>query len=511
MMDTMKISWARLKLSYTKPHSVAATNDTWTKRIAVTLVVLCIAVVIGRAENRLNMLFIAVDDLRPALGCYGDEIAITPNIDRLAKRGTVFNRAYCQQAVCAPSRLSLMTGRRPDTTRVWDLRTHFRAALPDVVTLPQHFKNHGYHCRSIGKIYHGGGPPSRDVPSWSEAPLYDNVREATLRYATPENLKGNGLKRAASEAADVPDDKYIDGIVCNAALEALGTLKSQGKPFFLAVGFRKPHLPFCAPTKYWNLYERDKIPAPVSDAHPDGAPEFAVRSWKELEGYTDIPEDGQVTDAKTMELRHGYYACISYIDALVGRLCERLDELGIATNTAVCLWGDHGFHLGEQGLWTKANNYEFSTRVPLILAAPGQKKPGAKTDALVELVDLYPTLTDVCGLEPPAGMEGISLKPLLDAPERPWKTAVFSQYPRANTGNRHRGHGDIMGYAARTDRHRYVEWRQIKSGRVLAYELYDHRSDPAEMRNLAENPGYSETLDRHRATLDTGWHGALPR
>ena len=461
-------------------------------------------------ERPPNVLFIAIDDLRPALGCYGDPVARTPNIDRLAGRGTLFRRAYCQQAVCSPSRLSLMTGRRPDSIRVWDLNTHFRKALPDAVTLPQYFKDRGYHCRSIGKIYHGGGEPSKDAPSWSEDPLYDNVREARLRYATAQNLKGGGLKRGAAEAADVPDETYIDGIVCEEALEALGKLKKRNQPFFLAVGFRKPHLPFCAPRKYWELYEREEIPGPSPVDHPRGAPEVAVRSWKELEGYSDIPKDGRLSSEKVAELRHGYYACVSYVDALVGRLLDRLRALELQEETVVCLWGDHGFHLGEQGLWAKANNYELSVRVPLIVAVPGQKKSGGKSKALVELVDLYPTLVEACGFMLPAGLEGTSFRALLDTPERPWKRAAFSQYPRAYKGNRHRSHGDIMGYSVRTDRYRYVEWRDWKSGRVEARELYDHQSDPGETHNVAGQQKYRGMLEDHRSLLTQGWRAVAP-
>ena len=263
--------------------------------LKTSIVVACLfsAVSVVRAgeTRRPNVLFIAIDDLRPALGCYADEIAVTPNIDRLASRGTVFHRAYCQQAVCSPSRLSLMTGRRPDTIRVWDLGTHFRAAIPDVVTLPQHFKNHGYYTQSLGKIYHGRGKPSKDPPSWSVKPQFDSIGAPKVRYALPENLQGKGLKRAAAEAADVPDSTYLDGIVCDEAVQSLGKLQKSEQPFFLAVGFRKPHLPFCAPQKYWNLYDRAKIPLPVNGEHPQDAPELATRSWKELEGYTDILRD----------------------------------------------------------------------------------------------------------------------------------------------------------------------------------------------------------------------------
>lgn len=252
-----------------------------------------------------------------------------------------------------------------------------------------------------------------------------------MRYASAKNLVGKGLKRSAAESADVPDSTYIDGIVCEAALKEMKQLNAQEKPFFLTVGFRKPHLPFCAPKKYWDLYDRADIPLPDPNVHPKGAPELALRSWKELEGYTDIPNDGKFSTAKIQELRHGYYACVSYIDALVGLLLSKVDG-----NTLIVLWGDHGFHLGEQGLWTKANNYELSTRVPLIIAMSGQKKMGAKTDALVELVDVYPTLTDLCGLDKPKGVEGISLKPLLANPNQPWKRAAFSQYPRMRKGSR---------------------------------------------------------------------------
>ena len=464
---------------------------------------------VARAEP-LNVLFIAIDDLRPALGCYGDQTAITPNIDRLAKRGTLFNRAYCQQAVCCPSRLSLLTGLRPDTIKVWDLNTHFREAMPKTVTLPQHFKNHGYHTRSIGKIFHGGGKPSKDPPSWSEAPLYDNVRDPKLRYATQKNLKGKGHKRAASESAEVPDNAYVDGLVCATAEKALGDLKVQKKSFFLAVGFREPHLPFSAPKKYWDLYRRKDIPAPVTTNHPDGAPELAVRSWGELEGYSDIPKNGKLSEDKTQELRHGYYACVSYVDALAGRLLKKLDELKLTDRTVILLWGDHGFHLGEQGLWTKANNYELSTRVPLILSVPGQTNPGVKTNALAEFVDLYPTLAQICGLTAPAKTEGVSLLPLLEKPNRPWKTAAFSQYPRSFQGNRHRKHGDLMGYAVRTERHRYVEWRNGKTGTMEARELYDHQTDPNETKNLAKEAAQEENLKRLQQTLQSGWKAALP-
>ena len=460
--------------------------------------------------DRPNVLFIAVDDLRPALGCYGDKTAVTPNLDKLAGEGILFERAYCQLAVCSPSRLSLMTGRRPDSIRVWDLGTHFRKAVPKVVTLPQLFKQNGYHSQSIGKILHGSGSPSKDPVSWSVDPVYDVNRDPKFRYATQKNLKGKGLKRSASESAEVPDETYMDGLICKEAEKALRAYGKGSSPFFLAVGFKKPHLPFCAPAKYWDLYQASAIPLPVHSTHPEGAPELATRSWRELEGYVDVPGDGKLSEKKIRELRHGYYACVSYVDALVGRLLKQLETSGLAENTVVCLWGDHGFHLGEQGLWTKANNYELSARVPLILRFPGKIKEGSRSAALVELVDVYPTLVGLCGLRAPSGLEGISLTPLMENPGRTWKSAVFTQYPRSLKSHRHRGPGDVMGYAVRTDTHRYVEWREGMDGKVLHRELYDHRDDPQEMKNAAGLKQNAETVAGLAEALANGWRGALP-
>lgn len=465
----------------------------------------------GWAEERPNVLFIAIDDLRNDLGCYGNEIAITPNFDRLAAQGTVFDRAYCQQAVCGPSRLSLLSGRRPDTIEVWDLNTHFRETLPDLVSLPQHFKNNGYHARSIGKIYHGSGAGKKDPPSWSKKAVYDYGRKHEWRYASAENRAVVTLKRSSTEGEDVPDNTFVDGIVCEAAEEALETYAKHKQSFFLAVGFRKPHLPFVAPKRYWDWYDRAVIPTPATNTHPYGAPEYALRTWNEIEGYNDIPKDlSEISPEQTQLLRHGYYACISYIDTLIGRLLNQLDKLELADKTIVCLWSDHGFHLGEQGLWAKANNYELSARVPLIVSTPDQRTKGSNSDALIELVDIYPTLVELCGLNLPSGLEGWSFKPLLDDPDLEWKTAAFHQYPRNYTKIKHEKHGDVMGYAVRTDNFRYVQWKDWKSGEILEEELYDQSADPHEMRNIAKNEKHAATLYQHRRILKAGWKGALP-
>ena len=452
-----------------------------------------------------NVLFIAIDDLRPALGCYDDQLAITPNIDELAKTGTLFKRAYCQQALCSPSRLSLMTGLRPDSTKVWDLKKHFRDSVPDAVTLPQHFKSHGYTTQSIGKIFHGNGKPSKDEPSWSLPPLYDNARDKRLRYALGKNLQGNSHKEASTESAVINDDYYVDGKVCNNAIRAIEKFANSGENFFLAVGFRKPHLPFSAPKKYWDLYDERLIKLPENGSHPKGSPEIATRGWLELEGYSDIGKREPISDNKKRKLKHGYYACVSYIDTLIGKLLLTLKKSSLDQKTVVCLWGDHGFHLGEQGLWTKANNFELSTRVPLIISIPNQKKKNRKTDALVELIDIYPTLCSACDLPIPTKVEGKSLIPLINNPESKFKPAAYSQFPRHRDKNRHSGNGDIMGYSLRTETHRYTEWRENSGDKIISTELYDYLNDPLETQNIATLDESAEEINRLSKLLFSVW------
>jgi len=472
-----------------------------------------------------NVLFIAVDDLRTALGCFGDSNALTPHIDRLAA-GMVFQRAYCQQAVCNPSRASLMTGLRPDTIKVWDLKshfrhelpaqladlpqlsggTHFRQAKPEVVTLPQYFKRQGYIARSVGKIYHGS-PETQDPQSWSDDAIL-NVVWKSADYLLPENQapaaeRWPGFKMAASEAADVPDNAYGDGKVAEAACKLLSEFGEN--PFFLAVGFRKPHLPFSAPKRYWELFERDAISAPENAEKPAGIPDFAWHNSKELRGYADIPDDGPLSDELIRQLRHGYYACVSYMDAQVGKLLDALDTNGLRENTVVVLWGDHGYHLGEKALWCKTSNYELDTRAPLIIAAPG--RASGECDALVEFVDIYPTLVDCCGLPGRDDLEGISLAPLLRQPTQPWKSAAFSQFPRPWT---YRGEPECMGYSMRAERFRYTEWRDFRSGDVLERELYDHSVSHAEIKNVVEDAAYARAVAELSSQLRAGWKAALP-
>jgi len=455
-------------------------------------------------QTRRNVLFIAVDDLRPTLRCYGDQTARTPNIDRLARRGTLFNRAYCQQAVCGPSRASLMTGRRPDTIKVWDLATHFRKTAPNVVTLPQHFKQQGYHSQCVGKIYHGK-KALQDSPSWS-VPEKFNVGVKREQYVLAKNRPGEKSgKMAACECADIPDNAYWDGKIAEEAIKALEENRDQ--PFFLAVGFMKPHLPFSCPKKYWDIYDRDSIAPPVNPKKPAGAPEIALHDSVELRGYTDIPDKGPLSTAKIAELRHGYYACVSYTDTQIGKLLDSLNRLNLAHNTVIVLWGDHGWHLGEHALWCKTTNFELDTRVPMIVAAPGQKRAGAKTDALVEFVDIYPTLVELCALSMPKGLEGVSVAPLLNNPNRPWKKAAFSQFPRPWF---YKKQPAVMGYTIRTGRHRYTEWLDFKTREVLARELYDHPNDSGETVNLADKREHAQEVQRLSKMLRAGWRAALP-
>ena len=440
-----------------------------------------------------NVLFIAVDDLRPEINASGSKLIKTPNLDRIAARGTTFDRAYCQQAVCSPSRSSLMTGRRPDATRVWDLETHFRKALPDAITVAQHFKNHGYYSQSMGKIFHGGFD---DAPSWSEPSQYPKATpyaspEALKMIADPANIDKKGRARGpAVESADVPDDTFIDGKVARLAVATLAKLKQKEQPFFLAVGMAKPHLPFVAPKKYWDLYNPNDIYVPAYQKLPAGAPEFVGHNNSELKSYADIPNDGAIDDATARHLRHGYYAAISYMDAQVGLILDALEKEGLVENTIIVLWGDHGWQLGEHGLWHKHTNFEIAARAPLLISMPGQKAAGRKSASLAEFIDIYPTLADACGLAKPKDIDGVSLRPILDDADAKVRPVAISQYPRSDAGK------SLMGYSIRDDRWRLVLWRDRKDNSIHATELYDEANDPHETVNVATKAEHAEVIAR---------------
>jgi len=478
------------------------------------------------ATGKHNVLFIAVDDLRPQAGCYGFPKMHTPSIDGLARTGTVFNRAYCQQAVCSPSRTSLLTGLRPDTTRIYDLETHFRRHLPDVVTLPQHFKQHGYHTQGFSKIYHGGldDPASWSVKHWTPGgggyakpetlaaleeqrkqmkaegkAMVAEVLERDPKTGMPLKVKQPKfrLRGPAWEDPDVPDDALADGKTADEVIRVMRDVK--GQRFFLAAGFLKPHLPFVAPKKYYDLYPKGSLSLADNPFPPKDCPEIALTNWGELRAYMGIPKDGPLSEQQALELVHGYYAATSYVDAQIGRLLAELDRLGLADKTVVALWGDHGWQLGEHGLWCKHTNFEVATRSLLLCRAPGQRATGKKTNALVEFVDMYPTLAELCGLPLPEELEGTSFAPLLDNPDRPWKSAAFSQYPR----------GQAMGYTLRTDRYRYTEWAK-RGEPPVGVELYDHQTDPGENVNIAGRPENKDTVAKLSEMLRKGWKAALP-
>jgi iduronate 2-sulfatase len=513
-------------------------------------------------KSKRNVLFIAIDDLRPELGCYGEKLVQSPNIDRLAREGVRFNRAYCQEAICGPSRASLLTGMRPDNNGVVENDTFFRDTVPDVTTLPGHFANHGYTTVGIGKVYHDR---QEDAASWTRAcvspprpkprPMmgYQLPEPRDYLKRKPEEVRaqygeqfvyslGSG---PAWEAADVADNMYEDGYYADQAVATLQEVRDES--FFLAVGFRKPHLPFNAPRKYFDLYDPSEIELANNPFAPKDAPAMGLHASFELRTRQGIPKKGDISDEDARKLIHAYMACVSYVDAQLGRLLDELDALGLRENTIIMLWGDNGWHLGEHGIWGKATNYEVATRVPLIVSAPDQRGRNVATDALVELVDMYPTLSELTGLPLPSHLDGHSFAPLLDAPGRAWKKAAFSQFPcpalrewaanplsnemrstffgpfidkiekRLEEENPSRYDKELyenhlMGYTMRIEDYRLVLWVDYRDPESDAYgvELYDLKKDPEENVNVAGLEQYAERVVQMTAQLRRGWKSALP-
>jgi len=442
-----------------------------------------------------NVVLITADDLRPELGCYGSA-ALTPHLDALAARGTTFTRAYCQQAVCNPSRSSMLTGLRPATLGLYVNGTHFRDLAPDVTTVPLWFKEHGYTTRCVGKLFHNWHTKEKGDPrSWS-APEFlhyanhgDDVPQ--IEGPLPENhaKECESFRRYGSvgmcESYDVPDEAYFDGRVAAEAVRIIPELE-KGGPFFLAVGFWKPHAPFNAPKKYWDLYDPAALPE-LNPDRPEGAPEIAFHPGTEILG--PVGKQQQPSPAQIAEMRHGYFAAISYLDAQVGKVIAALREAGVLEDTLIVFWGDHGYHLGEHGLWAKTSNFELDARVPLIIAPPETRHPGAKSEALVEMIDLFPTMTGLCSLPSAPGLDGKSLVPLLEDPAATVKPAAFTQHPRPPYPDRTpRGVPETMGYSVRTTGWRYTEWRNWDTGAVEATELYDHTNGGAELHNVVGSP-----------------------
>ena len=442
----------------------------------------------AKAADRYNVLFIVVDDLRPLLGCYGHTEMHTPNIDRLAERGTLFRRAYCQYPLCNPSRTSMITGLRPEASGIVTNSENFRALLPDVVTLPQHFKTQGYHTQCIGRVLH-------------IHELQNDKRAWSVRSWGPVWIPFNKSTTPSWQALDVADHELRDGQTAEKAAEILEILaKFRNQPFFLALGFYKPHLPYNAPQKYYDLYNSQTFNIHVDSMTPEGAPRIARTDWNEIRPYQDLPSGvGTVPDAKTLELTRAYAASTSYTDALVGRVLGQLDALNLTENTIVVFAGDHGYHLGEHGTWGKNTLFEVSAHSPLIISIPGQQP--SQTDAFAELVDIYPTLCDACELPVPSELEGLSLMPVISQQTHPWKTAAFSDLWR------HR----IRGRSIRTEQYRYTEWgHEARNEAERGRELYDYDADPNETVNIADFPENTELVAHLSERLHAGWRGALP-
>lgn len=433
----------------------------------------------GIASERPNVLFIAVDDLRPELACYGQQHIHSPNIDRLAKSGVLFERAYCMVPTCGASRASLMTGIRPAPNRFVSYLTWAERDATGITTMNTQFKSNGYYTVSLGKVFHH---PEDNADGWSE-PAWRP--KGISWYRRPENQElhmqsqkqGRRKRGPAWESADVSDDAYADGVLANRAVAELQRLKTRDEPFFLAVGFFKPHLPFVAPQKYWDLYDHDKIQLPDNYYVPKDAPAESLHASGELRAYAGIPAKGPVSDETARNLIHGYYACVSYTDAQIGKLLDELDRLELADNTIVVLWGDHGWNLGEHTLWCKHSCYETSMRIPLIVRAPGINA-GQRRSVLVESIDVYPTLCELAGLHRPEHLHGRSLAALMKDPQTAWKTAAVGRFQNGDT--------------IRTDTFRLTEYTD-KQGRRTARMLYDHQADPGENVNVAT---------RHQATVE---------
>jgi iduronate 2-sulfatase len=456
-----------------------------------------------------NVLLLLVDDLKPALGCYGDSIAKSPHIDKLAARGMRFDLAFCNQSVCAPSRFTLMLGSHSTSTGLYGLGSQLRQVLPDAVTIPQHFAAHGYRSESLGKIFHIGHGNNGDPESFS----VPHFKEKVIEYADPASTDGGKLTReeayfsnqrlgeirslprgAAYESPDVADEAYADGRVAEETIRRLQAAKERKAPFFIAAGFARPHLPFSAPKRYWDRYDPATLPLPSIESLPTDSARIGHKRGGEICNYFPAPNHGEAQEF-SLELKrnlvHGYYASVSYVDAQIGKVVDELDRLGLADNTIIVLWGDHGFHLGDLGVWTKHTNYEQANRIPILIAAPGVV-PGV-TKQLAESVDIFPTLAELAGLPAPSGpqpIDGVSLVPVLRSPHARVRAHAYHSYPRST-----------LGRAIRTERYRLVEWRHPDAPRDEAIiELYDYAASPIELANVAA--AHPEVVQRLRTILD---------
>lgn len=510
--------------------------------------IILLAITILSCDNKVketvkpNILFISIDDLRPTLGAYGDTIAVTPNIDQLASEGMTFRQTYTQVAVCAPSRASLMTGVRPDSTRVWHLGDEFRKIDPNTVTMPQHFAKNGYHTVNLGKIFHNYMP---DSISWDEPDLRPArylrpdwlKRDGETFYISEEVNKSQAIKRdsllklravryadgwntgPAWENAEVHDTMYYDGSQTELAKKTLTRLAKSDEPFFMGLGYFRPHLPFAAPKKYWDLYDPQNIPLAENPNVPKNSPIYTMNSMYELrhyDGFNGIghPESSYRMSKDTLQiLKHGYYASVSYIDGLLGNLISHMKKIGLYENTIIIVWGDHGWKLGEHNSWGKMTNYNIDLKVPMIVRYPNQKNRGEQTFEITELVDMFPSLCELAGIETPEYMQGTSFVPLINEPTRPWKSAAFSQfYRRAKVSADGKKY---MGYSINTKEYHYLEWyswdpKTGTRGDFKDAELFDSKNDPTETVNIANEKENSELVKKLSKQLADGWRKAKP-
>ena len=478
------------------------------KEIFVYASLISVALISPLAAERSNVLLILVDDLKPAMRCYGDNVAKTPNMDALASRGIRFDLAYCNQAVCAPSRFTLMLGSHSTSTGLYGLGSHLRKAYPGAVTMPQYFTKHGSRTESLGKVFHIGHGNQGDTESFSVPHFHDKV----IEYLDPESTDGGKLTReealftnqklgqirslprgAAYESPMANDTDYADGRVADETVKRLKVAKQRlakdGTPFFIAAGFVRPHLPFSAPKKYWDMHDPAKLPMPVNKAFPKDAPKVALKRGGEIAAFKPVPSNGEIDEELTRKLIHGYYASTSYVDAQIGKVTRALEQLSLAQNTIVVLWGDHGWHLGDLSIWTKHTNFEQANRIPIIIVAPGVTKPGSVTSQLAETVDIFPTLSELAGLPASSGpqpIDGVSLVPVLKNTNARVRDHAYHAYPR----------GGKLGRAIRTQRYRLVEWKKHSDPQAgVDYELYDYKTDPWETQNqYVDRPNIAKRL-----------------
>jgi iduronate 2-sulfatase len=447
------------------------------------------------ADKKYNVLFIAIDDLRTELNCYGAAHIKSPNIDRLASRGVRFSDAHVQQAICMASRASIMSGMRPEKRGIYTGEA-VEDLIPDVLTMNEFFKQNGYSIAAAGKIYHYGSDTEKQFGADNMVPKKSWTGRGFVSAEAIKQIELNTEfgRGPAYESADVHDTIYKDGINTLNAVRKLEQLKKEDKPFFLAVGLTKPHLPFVAPKKYWDMYPQESIQMPEVQEMPENSNKHTMRLRGELNSYYGLPQMYEaIDDSTTLTLRRAYYACVSYADAQVGYLLDQLEQLDLEDNTIVVLWGDHGYKLGDYGNWCKWSNMTIDTNIPLIFSVP-DGKAGGQSAIPVEALDIYPTLAELCGLEKPSHLEGESLMPLLNDPDfaPDGKKYAYTLWPH----NRRNYDKTIMGYSVKDERFNYVEWVKLNTGEVLEKELYDHQLDPKETKNVIMDAQYRDVVIR---------------